>query len=117
MEINYTEINYSEIGKRIKEERVKQNLSQQYLAELSELSPTYVSHIERGKTKLSLPSLISIANALYVPVDQLLMDVVLNSEVQFKKEFAEILNKCTIQEYRLLINASKAILETLHREK
>ena len=111
------EINYKDIGKRIKEERLKQNLSQQYLAELADLSTTNMSHIERGATKLSLPSLISIANALNIAVDQLLMDVISNSEVQFKKELSELLSNCSIDEYRLLINTCKTILDTLHRNK
>ena len=54
------EIDYELIGKRIREERISQNLSQQTLAEISNISPTNISHIERGATKLSLPTLVSI---------------------------------------------------------
>ena len=46
------EIDYELIGKRIREERISQNLSQQTLAEISNISPTNISHIERGATKL-----------------------------------------------------------------
>lgn len=59
-------INYKAIGMRIRNRRKVLGLTQQRLAEIADLSDTNISHIERGATKLSLPSLISIANALSV---------------------------------------------------
>lgn len=105
------EIDYNAIGKRIRKCRKQLNLTQQQLAEMSDLSDTNISHIERGATKLSLPSLISIANALNTTTDYLLMDVINNSDIQFKNEFAELLNNCSKDEYRLLYNICKAALE------
>jgi len=105
------EINYKGIGERIRKCRKQQKLTQAQLAEMSKLSDTNISHIERGATKLSLPSLISIANALNTTVDYLLMDVVDNSEIQFKKDFSELLNNCSKNEYKLLYNICKAALE------
>jgi transcriptional regulator with XRE-family HTH domain len=105
------EIDYTAIGKRIRKCRKQLNLTQQQLAELSDLSDTNISHIERGATKLSLPSLISIANALNTTTDYLLMDVINNSDIQFKKEFAELLKDCSQDEYNLLYNICKAALE------
>ena len=105
-------IDYNGIGKRIRKCRKELNLTQQQLAEYSDLSDTNISHIERGATKLSLPSLIAIANALHTTTDYLLMDVIDNSDIQFKKEFAELLNGCTADEYRLLYNLCKAALDS-----
>ncbi len=107
----FMEINYSAIGKRIRKCRKQQNLTQQKLAEMADLSDTNISHIERGATKLSLPSLIAIANALNTTTDYLLMDVINNSEFEFKKEFAELLKNCGKSEYRLLYSICKAALE------
>lgn len=107
------EINYFAIGKRIKNRRKKLGYTQAKLAELANLSDTNISHIERGTTKLSLPSLIAIANALETTTDFLLMDVVKNSEKEFKKEFSVLLENCTSKEYSLLLNTCKTILETL----
>lgn len=105
------EIDYKAMGLRIKKCRKQLNLTQAQLAEMSDLSDTNISHIERGATKLSLPSLISIANALNTTTDYLLMDVINNSEIQFKKDFAELLNNCSKEEYKLLYNICKAALE------
>lgn len=105
------EIDYKAIGKRIRKQRKGLNLTQQKLAEMADLSDTNISHIERGATKLSLPSLIAIANALNTTTDYLLMDVINNSEFEFKKEFAELLKNCSKEEYNLLYSICKAALE------
>ena len=91
------EIDYSAIGKRIGKCRKELNLTQQQLAEMSDLSDTNISHIERGATKLSLPSLIAITNALNTTTDYLLMD--------------ELLKDCGKEEFNLLYNICKAALE------
>ena len=109
-------IDYEAIGQRIRKRRKMLNITQAILAERADLSDTNISHIERGATKLSLPSLIAIANALETNVDSLLMDVVDNSEVEFKKEFAQLLSDCSCDEYKLLYNSCRAMLDTLRKK-
>ena len=82
----------------------------------ADLSDTNISHIERGATKLSLPSLIAITNALNTTTDRLLMDVTDSSAPEFKKEFAALINDCNTDEYRLLYNTCDAILKTLRKK-
>lgn len=60
----FMEINYKDIGIRIKQERFNQNITQEKLAEISGISVTHMSNIENANTKLSLPVLVNIANAL-----------------------------------------------------
>ena len=67
-------VDYIAIGQRIRQERISQQMSQFTLAELTDMSPANLSHIEHGSTKLSLPSVIALANALDVTVDALLHD-------------------------------------------
>ena len=114
---NKTSINYTDIGKRIREERVKLGLSQQDLAELSELTPTNISHIERGATKLSLPSMINIANALNVSVDKLLMGVTAGSGETLKNSFMEIVEDCNHKEFLILLDNCKALKESLRKNQ
>ena len=68
------ELDYQAIGIRIRRLRKEQGLTQQRLAELSSQEPSNISHIERGATKLSLPTIVNIANSLNVTVDDLLCD-------------------------------------------
>lgn len=68
------ELDYKAIGKRIKIARIKADLTQERLAELIDISPTHLSNIETGTTRVSLNTIISIANALSVTGDDLLCD-------------------------------------------
>ena len=53
-----------------------------------------MSNVETGKTKVSLPTLIAIANALSVSVDTLLCDNVIASKIVFEKEAKDIFSDC-----------------------
>ena len=64
-------IDYVTIGKRIKELRKNKGLTQAQLAEMSGVEPSNISHIERAATKLSLPTLIAIANVLDATLDEI----------------------------------------------
>ena len=66
------ELDYRAIGKRIKIARIKADLTQEALAEKASLSTTHMSNIETGNSKLSLPTIVSLANALSVSVDEFL---------------------------------------------
>jgi transcriptional regulator with XRE-family HTH domain len=108
-------IDYVAIGKRVRNEREKKKMSQMRLAELSDLSINSISHIECGNTKFSLPSIVAIANALDITVDCLLMDVIDNSLIQFKRELADIFDNCSKEEYTLLVDICKTTLKTYRR--
>lgn len=84
------ELDYKAIGKRIKIARIKADLTQERLAEIVEISPTHMSNIETGTTRVSLTAIVSLANALSVTVDDLLCDSVVKSKVQFEKDIAGI---------------------------
>jgi len=109
------EIDYKGIGKRVRIKRKAMHLTQQVLAEKADLSETNISHIERGATKLSLPSLISLANALETTPNYLLMDVIDKSDVQFKDELGNLLKDCTKDECKILYDICKATLENLRK--
>ena len=109
------EIDYELIGKRIREERISQNLSQQTLAEMSNISPTNISHIERGATKLSLPTLVSIANALAVSADFLLCDSLVEADKIYIDEINELLLDCNQNELKIIIDIMKSVKITLRR--
>ncbi len=74
-----------------------------------------MSHIECGNTKFSLPSIVAIVNALGITVDCLLMDVVDNSLIQFKRELVEIFDNCSKEEYTLLSDICKTTLDTYRK--
>ena len=64
------------IGNRIRTAREAKHLTQEYLAELTGLSPNHISVIERGIKLPRLETFVRIANVLDVSADFLLADVV-----------------------------------------
>lgn len=59
-------------GKRLREVRTRKGISQEKLAELAGLHRTYVSSVERGERNISLVNIESLANALGVPMAELM---------------------------------------------
>jgi len=110
------ELDYKAIGKRIKIARIKADLTQERLAEMVEISPTHMSNIETGTTRVSLTAIVSLANALSVTVDDLLCDSVVKSKVQFEKDIAGILADCDEYEIRMVKDMAQALKETLRRD-
>lgn len=62
------------IGRRIKEARAKRGLTQEQLAERTDITIVYLSELERGIKLPSLTVFVSIAEALHVSTDSLLRD-------------------------------------------
>ena len=110
------ELDYKAIGKRIKIARIKADLTQERLAEMVEISPTQMSNIETGTTRVSLTAIVSLANALSVTVDDLLCDSVVKCKVQFEKDIAGILADCDEYEIRMVKDMAQALKETLRRD-
>jgi len=67
-------LDYKAIGTRVRRKMLDKNLSQFELANEIGVSNPHISNIERGKTKVSLPTLIDIANALETSLDELVCD-------------------------------------------
>ena len=63
-------------GINIKKLRNMKGLSQEQLADLSDLDRTYISLIERGRRNPSLVNIAKIALGLKVPIEQVVKGVV-----------------------------------------
>lgn len=72
MSSNKANLNFKDIGTRIRLEREKLNLTREKFAEIIELSPFYIGQIERGDRKMSVETIVKIANTLHVSIDYLL---------------------------------------------
>ena len=68
-------MNYTTIGQNIRTYRTRKKLRQEDLAELTDLSVTYIGMVERGEKIPSLETFINILNALEVSADVVLADV------------------------------------------
>ena len=59
------------LGERIRERRLALGLSQESLAELSDIHWTFLGQVERGRRNLSLHNLLKIASGLEVDPGEL----------------------------------------------
>lgn len=108
-------LDYQAIGIRIRRMRKARGMTQQVLAEISDQEPSNISHIERGATKLSLPTLVNIANALGVTTDELLCDSLPASNSVFEKEAAQLLSDCSQLELRIITETIRTLKENLRK--
>ena len=103
------ELNYKLMGERIRTIRKEKGMTQEQLAEATGYTANHISHIEVGSTKLSLTSLVSIANTLDVTPDKLLFDVVHKSEELLLASFAEVLKDCNSNELYIILSIAKTV--------
>lgn len=108
-------LDYDGIGMRIKTERTRQKMSQERLAEYAELSIAHTSHIETGNTKVSLPSLVKIANALGTTLDALVCDSIDKAKVVYENEIMLEIKDCTEREIRIIADTMKALKASLRK--
>lgn len=109
-------IDYKSIGRRIKTARTHLEMTQERLAEQVNLSPSHLSNIETGTTKVSLPTIVKLANALQVSVDSLLADSVVQSKAVFEADIQTILSDCDDYEIRVIADIAAATKKTLRKE-
>lgn len=109
-------IDYVSIGKRIKGFRLEKSWNQATLAEKSGVEPSNISHIERAATKVSLPTLINISNALEVSLDQIVYNSLIRNEHISINIINELISDCTPTEISAIIEIIKTT-KTIIRNK
>ena len=109
------ELDYRAIGIRIRRFRKERGMTQQVLAEQSRQEPSNISHIERGATKVSLPTLFKIANALEVSLDDLVYDSLEKTQHISNKELNHILSDCSDKELKAIIEMVKSTKSILRK--
>ncbi len=109
------ELDYKAIGKRIKIARIKADLTQEQLAERVGISPTHLSNIETGTTRVSLTTMVGLANALKVTADDVLCDNVVHAKVQFERDISQLLESCDAYEIRIVKEMAETLISSLRK--
>lgn len=107
------ELDYVKIGQRIREARSKLGLQQAEVAYRTGLTTSHMSHVETGQTKVALPTIVKIANALSVSVDELLFDSIEQVKPVYDKWIAQELEDCDaaeLQAFLEIIRSSKTVI-------
>lgn len=95
------ELYLKEMGERIMQRRKKLGLTQEALAELSELTTQFVSYAESGKRGMRPENLMKVAAALGVSTDYLLTGDIIDKD---KLLLSDKLDKLTPQQVRIVEN-------------
>ena len=104
---------YKTIGKRVKELRIKQGLSQEQLASRADITSVYLSNVENGHGKGSLPTFLKIANSLECGVDALLCDNINESRQIFEEQLGKLLEDCSQDELKIIVGTVKGLKEQI----
>lgn len=104
------ELNYAEIGKRIKLKRNEKHLTQEKLSEIIDVSPSYISEIERGTSICSLATITNISTILQTSLDYLVFGITENNSAQ---TFTEVLKTVPEKNHKLFIDLCENISNSL----
>jgi transcriptional regulator with XRE-family HTH domain len=105
-------IDYEAIGRRIKKIRQQKKITQEYLAELLEVSAVYMNQIENAKTKINLERLVNLANLLDTEPGFLLDGTICKVKNYLFPELDLILQECSPEKRQVILAMSKLIAET-----
>lgn len=108
-----SELNYVEIGKRIKIKRKEIGITQEKLSEILDVSPSYVSEIERGTSISSLSTITKISQTLDLSLDYLIYGI---NQTNSDTTFSEILKSIPQKDHKLYINLCQNIANAFKEE-
>lgn len=102
------------LGDQIRRVRVLRGFTQEQLAEMMNRSGTHLSHIETGKSNISLESLVTLSNALKIDIGVLLSDSLESHRYDsYTEQFHLLLKDCNDFERHLLYEIARSSREVL----
>lgn len=97
------------IGNRIKELRKKKGLSQEQLSEKAEITPNYLSRVERGTENPTLDMFIRLANALEVEMWEIFDFCHRGSRRDLKSILNKITGDANEEQLRFMVKVLRAM--------
>ena len=107
------QLEYNKLGIKIRLARTQQNLSQEELAEKCKDSPSFLGHIERVSRKMSLDTLVSIANALGLSTYYLLLDH-LQAQESVLNGILHTIKQRPVDQYHKYLNVVKILAKEIY---
>ncbi len=108
-----------EVGERIRQARKKAGINQEKMAEMLDISASYVSDIENGKTNIGLEIFMRITEVLQVSADWLLMTDTPTVSIIQNNEISSLISNCSKAEIKAIKNIIKelnALTKTIKSE-
>ena len=98
------------IGRRIQEIRKQRGLTQEQMAERVNISPHYLSALERGVYNIKLDLLVDILNILNCSADEVFQDVVSSSSKIKASQLSEKLKGLPVHEQRKILEVIEIMI-------
>ena len=103
------------IGKKVQELRKQKGLTQEQLAERVNISPHYLSALERGVYNIKLDLLVNILNTLNCSADDVFQDIV-NSSLKVKSsQLSEKLKSLPLKEQRKILEVVDTMISNSNK--
>ncbi len=102
-------VDYKAIGRRISKHRKNISMTQAVLAEKLEVSESFISQVERGNAKVSLPRLYQIADILNIDIALLVSNIGSIENGTAVSEIDEIIKEWPEKDKELLIDVLTCI--------
>ena len=96
-------VDYKAIGRRIALNRNRANMTQETVAERLDVSESFISQIERGKARISLPRLCQLADVFEIDVALLISDCSKIGDTAESSEMEQIIRNWTPEQRSMLI--------------
>lgn len=101
------------IGNIIREARLNQGLTQEELAELVDVTPAYIGHIERNQRSFSLQTLVKLVTELDIDMNYLFSESVPTSEEQIIIDFKQLIKGKPLQSQEAVLDIVRTALKHL----
>ena len=98
------------IGNIIREARLNQGLTQEELAELVDVTPAYIGHIERNQRSFSLQTLVKLVTELDIDMNYLFSERVPTSEEQIIIDFKQLIKGKPLQTQEAVLDIVRTVL-------
>lgn len=107
-------IDYTAVGRKIREKRKNLNITQEQLAEMCEVSPSYIGHIERGSRNLSMNMAVQLCAVLGIGLDYLFLDSAEESS-EITNCIHSALSVCSEEQKKSFLKTIKVLADNINK--
>ena len=100
------------VGERIRYYRKRKGLTQEKLSELLDISPNYLSSLERGRFNINLNLLVNIMNCLDCTADDLFCDVMTFGYRNRASRLSDMIETLPLQEQNRIFSVVETMIQT-----
>ena len=101
------------IGNIIREARLNHGLTQEELAELVDVTPAYIGHIERNQRSFSLQTLVRLVTELDIDMNYLFSENIPTEEEKVIADFKQLVNGKSLRTQEAVLDIVRTALKYL----